>query len=776
MGKVKVVSKNNQVSVKVKSTKGEQLNQNMAELLSKTEVEGFLPFYITSDGSSFSAEYGIAGYETAKDFFKNRVIDQHTFSVFMKSSVKALSGMSAYNMEYGNVLVSMDTVLVESTTGKALFMYYPADGYQNGLFFNMFLEDVLSMMRIPANTDVSFMVKLREFLKHPENMTWDILDEYADSIDIAPVNRGVIPQQVYQQAPFSPVSVQPAPAMYETPVYSQPSVYSDPVQPSVQEQNNTYVNNNQPEKICPVCGMHSTTPDALFCIGCGSRLEAVVNTEEQNIESKEENIQVKICPSCGADNNLDSLFCSECGTRLNQEADHVEAGKFDENVNLDENVGADEDEKSEASPTMFIKNGRVVDSVTGTDEIMNIIIKDNIIEEVGHDISIDETDNVTVIDATGLVVAPGLMDTHVHFRDPGFTYKEDIITGAAAAARGGFTSVVCMANTKPAVDNIETLDYIQKKGETTGIHVMQTAAVTKELKGTELVDMDALADAGAVGFTDDGIPIMDEHVLTMAMKKAAELDLPISLHEEDPEFIIKSGVNQGKVAEQLGYGGASSTAEDVMVARDCMLALETKATICIQHISSAVSVELVRTAKKLGADVHAESTPQHFSLTEDIVLEKGTLARVNPPIRTEADRLAVIEGLKDGTIDIIATDHAPHSKDEKAKEFKAAPSGMIGLETSLALGITNLVKKGYLTLEELLTKMTVNPAKLYKMDKGCIEAGKIADLVIFNPDEEWEVTENFVSKASNSPFIGQKLYGKIKYTICNGNVVYKDLK
>ena len=774
MGKVRVVSKNNQVSVKVKSTKGEQLNHSMAELLSKTEVEGFLPFYITSDGSSFSAEYGIAGYETAKEFFKNRVIDQHTFSVFMKSSVKALSGMSAYNREYGNVLVSMDTVLVESTTGKALFMYYPADGYQNGLFFNMFLEDVLSMMRIPANTDVSFMVKLREFLKHPENMTWDILDEYADSIDIAPVNRGVIPQQVYQQAPFSPVSVQPAPAMYETPVYSQPSVYSDPVQPSVQEQNNTYVNNNQPEKICPVCGMHSTTPDALFCIGCGSRLEAVVNTEEQNIESKEENIQVKICPSCGADNNLDSLFCSECGTRLNQEADHVEAGKFDENVNLDENVGADEDEKSEASPTMFIKNGRVVDSVTGTDEIMNIIIKDNIIEEVGHDISIDETDNVTVIDATGLVVAPGLMDTHVHFRDPGFTYKEDIITGAAAAARGGFTSVVCMANTKPAVDNIETLDYIQKKGETTGIHVMQTAAVTKELKGTELVDMDALADAGAVGFTDDGIPIMDEHVLTMAMKKAAELDLPISLHEEDPEFIIKSGVNQGKVAEQLGYGGASSTAEDVMVARDCVLALHTGASVCIQHISSGNSVELVRTAKKLGADVHAEATPHHFTLTEDAVLKYGTNARMNPPLRTEDDRAKIIEGIKDGTIDMIVTDHAPHSEEEKAKPLESAPSGITGLETSLALGIKSLVEPGHISLMKLMELMSKNPAEFYRMVPGSVTKGAPADLVIFGEKETWTVRkEDFASKASNSPFIGWELPGKVHYTICSGKIVYQ---
>ena len=422
---------------------------------------------------------------------------------------------------------------------------------------------------------------------------------------------------------------------------------------------------------------------------------------------------------------------------------------------------------------ILIKNGRIVDPVRQFDDIADILIEGKNIVKVGKNLEFDENDsNLRVIDASGLVAAPGLVDAHVHFRDPGFTYKEDIETGAKAAAKGGFTMVVCMANTKPAVDNLETLKYIQDKAAKTGIHILQASTITKGLQGKELVDMDAMANAGACGFTDDGIPILNEKILVEAMEKARELDLPVSLHEEDPAFIIRPGVNQGTVSEKLGYGGASRTAEDVMVARDVILALHTGASVCIQHISSGNSVELVRTAKKLGADVHAEATPHHFTLTEEAVLEYGALARMNPPLRTEKDRQEIIEGIKDGTIDMIVTDHAPHSMEEKAKPLADAPSGITGLETSLSLGIKSLVQPGHISLMKLMELMSKNPAEFYRMEPASITEGAVADLVIFGENELWTV-DKFASKASNSPFKGWELPGKVHFTICDGNIVYE---
>lgn len=418
---------------------------------------------------------------------------------------------------------------------------------------------------------------------------------------------------------------------------------------------------------------------------------------------------------------------------------------------------------------ILIRGGRVVDPVTGTDEVMDVLIDGSMIVKTGKAL---EAAGAQVLDASGLVVAPGLMDAHVHFRDPGLTYKEDIETGAAAAARGGFTTVVCMANTKPVVDNVETLSYVQEKGEKTGIHVLQAAAVTKGLKGQELVDMEELADAGAPGFTDDGIPLMDEKLLLQAMEKARELGLPLAFHEEDPALMSAPGVHQGAVSEQLGYGGAPRAAEDVMVARDCMLALHTGASVCIQHISSKNSVELVRMAKKMGADVHAEATPHHFTLTDEAVLKYGTMARMNPPVREEEDRQAIIAGLQDGTIDMIVTDHAPHSAEEKARPLESAPSGITGLETSLGLGIRSLVEPGYLTLMELMACMSRNPAEFYRMIPGSVAEDAPADLVIFGEKELWKV-ESFASKASNSPFVGWELPGKVHYTICAGRIVYR---
>lgn len=424
---------------------------------------------------------------------------------------------------------------------------------------------------------------------------------------------------------------------------------------------------------------------------------------------------------------------------------------------------------------IWIRNAHVIDPTDKTEKNVDICISDGKITAIGEHLEFTVAKEDVVIDASGYVVAPGLMDVHVHFRDPGLTYKEDIQTGARAAAKGGFTTVVCMANTKPPIDNVETLKYVLKEGEKTGIRVLSAATVSKGLMGAELTDMEALKANGAAGFTDDGIPLLNETLVKDAMEMAAKLNLPLSFHEEDPAFIVNNGINHGSVSEQLGIYGSPALAEDSLVARDLMIALHTKAPINIQHISSKNSVKAVKFAKELGAEVYAEVTPHHFSLTEEAVLKHGTLAKMNPPLRTEEDRQALIQGLKDGSIDIIATDHAPHSTEEKAKGLKEAPSGIIGLETALSLGVTNLVRPGHLTMMELMEKMSLNPAKLYRIPFSGIQMDSPADLVIFDPEETWTVGE-YVSKSVNSPFTGESLFGRVKYTICKGKIVYQDEK
>ena len=420
---------------------------------------------------------------------------------------------------------------------------------------------------------------------------------------------------------------------------------------------------------------------------------------------------------------------------------------------------------------MIIKNGTILNPATQTIISGDILIEDDKIIKIAKSITPSESEEV--IDASGLVIAPGLIDTHIHFRDPGFTYKEDIHTGSLSAAHGGVTTVICMANTSPTVDNVPVLEDILQRAKAEDIRVYQAASISHSLKGETLTDMKALKEAGACGFTDDGIPLKNAAFCYKAMEEAAALNVPISLHEEDPAFITNNGINHGDVSEKLGVYGSPSIAEESLVARDCMLALRSGADVVIQHISSGRSVELIRMFKAQGAKLHAEATPHHFTLTDEALLEHGTLAKMNPPLRTEADRLAIIEGLKDGTIDLIATDHAPHTAEEKAKPLTEAPSGIIGLETSLSLGITSLVRPGHLTMMELLEKMTINPAKLYHLPNGTIKEGAAADFVLFDPDETWIPTE-YASKSSNSPFTGKELYGKIKYTICCGKIVYQD--
>ncbi len=443
------------------------------------------------------------------------------------------------------------------------------------------------------------------------------------------------------------------------------------------------------------------------------------------------------------------------------------------------------------SRKLLIKNGRIIDPASDTDRTGSILISGDKIVRIGDNISEEEIlssgDAPDVIDAKGCIVAPGFVDVHVHFRDPGFTDKEDIYTGARSAAKGGYTSVVMMANTKPCIDNTDTLKYVLDKGKETDINIYACANVTMGMKGEELTDMEALAGAGAVGFTDDGIPLVKEEVVLEAMKKSKELDLPLSFHEEDPSVIENNGINRGKASEHFGICGSPREAEIRMISRDIELAKKTGACIDIQHISTKEGVELVRKAKAAGVNIHAEATPHHFSLTEEAAIKHGTLAKTNPPLREEADRQAIVEGIADGTIDMIATDHAPHTEEEKSREITKAPSGIIGLETALPLALMNLVNSddpdmqavvrpdAGTDIKTVLAALSTNPAVLYKLDAGYIKEGGPADIVIFDPAESWVFKkEDIASKACNSPFIGEKLTGRVKYTICKGKIAWRD--
>ena len=421
---------------------------------------------------------------------------------------------------------------------------------------------------------------------------------------------------------------------------------------------------------------------------------------------------------------------------------------------------------------ILIKQGRILDPAQNRDEKGDLLIENGTIVTEG---SFSEKEADRVIDAEDLWVVPGLIDLHVHFRDPGFTHKETVETGCRSAAAGGFTTVCCMPNTKPVIDTPETARYVLDKGAESKINLLTYAAVTRGQQGRELTDMEALYQAGAAAFSDDGVQLQSASLMRQALQNAKVRDLLICSHCEDTDMVQNYAVNEGIISKRLGLPGRPAIAEELMVARDAMLALETGARVHICHVSTAGSVEIIRHYKAKGARLTCETCPQYFTLTEDIVPAKGAMARVNPPLRTAADMEAIIEGLRDGTIDVIATDHAPHSDEEKSRPLPDAPSGMSGLETSLAVTYTRLCLQLDFSVSEILRLMSTAPAKLLGLEKGRLAVGDDADLIIFDPAENWTVdTARFHSKGHNTPFAGSLLTGRVKYTVCGGKVVYAD--
>ncbi len=420
----------------------------------------------------------------------------------------------------------------------------------------------------------------------------------------------------------------------------------------------------------------------------------------------------------------------------------------------------------------IIKNGYVVNPAKNFEGRADILINYGLIERVAENIS---DPDAKIIDATGMIVAPGLVDLHVHFREPGFEYKEDIESGSAAAARGGVTTVLCMPNTNPPIDNAALVEYVINKGARTGLVNVQTSAcITKQLAGNEISEMNELKSAGALAFTDDGRPVSSALIMRRALEYAKMLDMPVLSHSEDLSLVDGGSMNLGFTSTHLGLRGIPKSAESTAVTRDILLAEELGARLHICHVSTKRSLEAIKAAKANGAKVTAETAPHYFTLTDEACDGFNTNAKMNPPLRDREDVDAIIEALCDGTIDAIATDHAPHHFDEKDIEFEKAANGIVGLETSLALGYTYLVKSGKMTLLTLIDKMCTSPAKIIDIDRGTLNEGAPADIVIFDGNEEFTVDVNdFVSKGKNSPYNGFKLFGKVCRTICGGKTVYK---
>ncbi|MDI9513658.1 MAG: dihydroorotase [Clostridiaceae bacterium] len=421
---------------------------------------------------------------------------------------------------------------------------------------------------------------------------------------------------------------------------------------------------------------------------------------------------------------------------------------------------------------LLIKNGTII-TRDRTEVNRDILIEDNKISRIGEGIS-DAADQI--IDAKGLAVLPGLVDAHCHLRDPGYEYKEDIKSGSISAAKGGFTSIACMPNTNPVIDNESIVRTIMEKASHEAVvNVYPIGAITKGLEGNELAEMGSMKAAGIVAVSDDGKPVMQASVMKKALIYAGGFGLTVISHCEDLNIAEGGSMNEGETSTRLGVHGIPSAAEDVMVSREIILSEYTGMPVHIAHVSTKGAVEMIRQAKKRGVLVTAETCPHYFTLTEKACEGYNTNAKMNPPLRTQEDVDAVIQGLKDGTIDIIATDHAPHHFDEKNVEFEMALNGIVGFETALPLALTYLVRPGILNLNQLIDKMSTKPSEILKIDKGDIRAEADADLVLVNLDEEYTIdTNDFLSKSKNSPFGGFKVTGRVKYTLVGGKIVYQD--